>query len=298
MKKTKEQKEIKGITLISLVISIIILLILATISIQSLTNTGIFKKASEAKNAMENAEKEQALMLNEYENSLETMNAKEVSISLEGAAKEKISIYDDNTLIMTTTLNSEGKSEQNITVPIKKIKFIGSFSGYEKTVEVTDKTNKIKVMPEGTLYWYGNECIDITGGWDKTCNNWKDPNGWFTGVYLGENKANYMDISPYYYHGNDRNVFIYRRTQNKIDTSSYTKVHFKYFTNTNCYITISNNTNGTDFSGDIENVDVTANGTNDVSQFIKFANKGYITTIAQNWNNTQPICNIHYIFFE
>ena len=59
-----------GITLVALVVSIIILLILATISIQSLTNTGIFKRAQEAKNAMENAEAEQAEMLNEYENAL------------------------------------------------------------------------------------------------------------------------------------------------------------------------------------------------------------------------------------
>ena len=46
MKKTKRQN---GITLVALVITIIILLILATISIQSLTNTGLFAKAQEAK---------------------------------------------------------------------------------------------------------------------------------------------------------------------------------------------------------------------------------------------------------
>ena len=63
-------KNNNGITLVALVISIIILLILATISIQSLTNTGIFKRAQEAKNAMEKAEAEQAKMLNEYENEL------------------------------------------------------------------------------------------------------------------------------------------------------------------------------------------------------------------------------------
>ena len=65
-----KKNERKGITLIALVITIIILLILATISIQSLTNTGLFKRAQEAKNAMENAEAEQALILNEYENAL------------------------------------------------------------------------------------------------------------------------------------------------------------------------------------------------------------------------------------
>ena len=57
MKKTKRQN---GITLVALVITIIILLILATISIQSLTNTGLFKKAQEAKEKTQNATENQA----------------------------------------------------------------------------------------------------------------------------------------------------------------------------------------------------------------------------------------------
>ena len=43
----KKYKNEKGITLVALVITIIVLLILATISIQSLTNTGLFGKAKE-----------------------------------------------------------------------------------------------------------------------------------------------------------------------------------------------------------------------------------------------------------
>ena len=39
----------EGITLVALVVTIIILLILATISIQSLTNTGLFENANKAK---------------------------------------------------------------------------------------------------------------------------------------------------------------------------------------------------------------------------------------------------------
>ena len=60
----------KGITLVALVITIIILLILATISIQALTNTGLFQKANEAKEKMQNAEENQAKTLNEYEDEL------------------------------------------------------------------------------------------------------------------------------------------------------------------------------------------------------------------------------------
>ena len=52
----KDLKETKGITLVALVITIIILLILAGISISSLTGSGLFKKADDAKIKAERAE--------------------------------------------------------------------------------------------------------------------------------------------------------------------------------------------------------------------------------------------------
>ena len=67
---SKKSKNNNGITLVALVISIIILLILATISIQSLTNTGLFAKAQEAKEKTKNATENQAKTLNEYEDEL------------------------------------------------------------------------------------------------------------------------------------------------------------------------------------------------------------------------------------
>ena len=63
----KYLKSEKGITLVALVITIVLLLILAGISISSLTNTGIFAKAKEAKEKSENAEKEQNEILDNYE---------------------------------------------------------------------------------------------------------------------------------------------------------------------------------------------------------------------------------------
>lgn len=66
----KDRKS-KGITLVALIITIIILLILAGISISSLTNTGIFQKAKDAKKANENAELEQNTRLDEYESELD-----------------------------------------------------------------------------------------------------------------------------------------------------------------------------------------------------------------------------------
>ena len=56
-----------GITLVALVITIVILLILAGISISTLTNTGIFQKAKEAKQKSENATLEQNKLLDNYE---------------------------------------------------------------------------------------------------------------------------------------------------------------------------------------------------------------------------------------
>ena len=60
----------KGITLVALVITIIILLILAGITISSLTNTGLFEKAKEARDKTANAAENQAKILNEYEDVL------------------------------------------------------------------------------------------------------------------------------------------------------------------------------------------------------------------------------------
>ena len=68
MKKTKEMQ--KGITLVALVITIIILLILAGISIMSLTNTGLFGKAQDAKKKSAEAEENQKSILDEYETEL------------------------------------------------------------------------------------------------------------------------------------------------------------------------------------------------------------------------------------
>ena len=59
-------KNQKGITLVALVITIIILLILAGITISSLTQTGLFAKANEAKEKTEAARREENELLNEF----------------------------------------------------------------------------------------------------------------------------------------------------------------------------------------------------------------------------------------
>ena len=55
-----------GITLVALVITIVILLILAGISIQAITNTGLFEQVEEAKKKTENAQIEENEILENY----------------------------------------------------------------------------------------------------------------------------------------------------------------------------------------------------------------------------------------
>ena len=90
----------RGITLVALVITIIILLILETISIQSLTNTGLFQKAQEAKEKTQNAEENQAKTLNEYEDELN----KYVSGNIE---EKKDPIKEVSNKVLSTTDNTE-----------------------------------------------------------------------------------------------------------------------------------------------------------------------------------------------
>ena len=97
-KKTKRQN---GITLVALVVTIIILLILATISIQSLTNTGLFKKAQEAKEKTQNATENQAKTLNEYEDELNKYISGTIS-------KQPVKKVEDNIgNVLSTTDNTE-----------------------------------------------------------------------------------------------------------------------------------------------------------------------------------------------
>ena len=65
-----KMNEKRGITLVALVITIVILLILAGISISTLTNTGIFARAQEAKEKSEEAQQKESSTLYAYEDEL------------------------------------------------------------------------------------------------------------------------------------------------------------------------------------------------------------------------------------
>lgn len=86
----KKTKEMKGITLVALVITIIILIILATISIQSLTNTGLFGKAKETTKKYSEAEEKEKIQMELY--------YAQINKSTNGTSENQIGeqLYDKN----------------------------------------------------------------------------------------------------------------------------------------------------------------------------------------------------------
>ena len=93
MKKYKNQN---AITLVALVITIVILLILAGISISTLTNTGIFGKAKEAKEKSEAAEKQQSETLDSYEKELNKYTSDNLEENIGVKFEKNTELYDKN----------------------------------------------------------------------------------------------------------------------------------------------------------------------------------------------------------
>ena len=155
MRKTNGQK---GITLVALVITIIILLILATISIQALTNTGLFAKAQEAKEKTKNATENQAKTLNEYEDELN----KYVSGTTQTqklADKVKVGDYveytpdelgNESLTTLKTNLNTySGNSNSTVNPAIKrddlKWRVLDIQNGQVRLISETPTTSKIEL---------------------------------------------------------------------------------------------------------------------------------------------------------
>ena len=86
----KRYKSTKGITLVALVITIIILLILAGITISSLTNTGIFGRAKEAKEKTQQAQRNEQEILGQYMDALNKQTSDEKFEKIKGVNKPEL----------------------------------------------------------------------------------------------------------------------------------------------------------------------------------------------------------------
>ena len=154
---SKKIKNNNGITLVALVISIIILLILATISIQALTNTGLFAKAQEAKEKTQNAEENQAKTLNEYEDELNKYISGDVKTPI-----KKVTDNIDSVLSTTDNTKLEDAYGNKIVVPagfkIVSNSDTNNATTVDKGIVIEDATtgatagSQFVWVPVGTIY--------------------------------------------------------------------------------------------------------------------------------------------------
>ena len=112
-----KEKSIKGITLVALVITIVILLILAGISIQAITNTGLFANAKIAK-----------------EKSIEGQLKEEISLAIQNIQVEEIA--KKNGVTLETLAGGQLEKElKDITVELTDGEINGEYKDYEYTID-------------------------------------------------------------------------------------------------------------------------------------------------------------------
>ena len=160
----------------ALVITIIILLILATISIQSLTNTGLFKNAQKAKDKTQNAAENQAKLLNSYEDELNKYVSGTTGKKLADVVKvgdyvsytpDTVSNTDTKYTTLISNLETYSGSTANTTSTLTqenlKWRVLDIQNGQVRLISETPTTSKIE------LYGYNgyNNAVKLL---DDTCS--------------------------------------------------------------------------------------------------------------------------------
>ena len=272
MKKTLENAE--GITLVALVITIIILLILAGITISSLTNTGLFGRAKEAKEKTQAAEENQAKTLNEYEDELNKYLGQKL------ADKVKVGDYvtytpdvlDSNAVAtLKSNLNTySGKSNSTINAAIDrqdlKWRVLDVQNGQVRLISEAPTTSKIE------LYGYNgyNNAVKLI---DDACSTL------YTNKQLASKVQNLKieDITKY------------MKTQPTEDTTPYSPTNIKYpkILETEENQTVVNSTTNNKLGVSSQESFVTGNDTSATSTLKK-------TYWSQTMNNTDSFTDSKY----
>ena len=188
-------KKNNGITLVALVITIIILLILAGITISSLTNTGLFKQAQNAKNVTQEKTAEEKATLDNYEEQIgiasgakeytaaktiteaqtEDMLSKKVNSTMTDAYGNKITvpagfkITNDATTVNKGIVIIDSNENEFVWIPVGKI-----YTNTAKTEEnaKTIELGRYAFDSNGTKSAYsGNYVEEDKGDTDTTLKN-------------------------------------------------------------------------------------------------------------------------------
>lgn len=158
MKKIKKSN--RGITLIALVITIIILLILAGLSISSLTGSGLFKKAEDAKILSELGKVNEAIelyklnemMKNQYEECTDRDLAKNANLA------KRIIVNDTSRNVLILKDLKEIDTSSSLGKGYKQMS-LDTIENINKITDVSDVY--VKDLTDGTLYYIENGNIGV-----------------------------------------------------------------------------------------------------------------------------------------
>lgn len=137
----------RGITLVALVITIIILLILAGVSIQAITNTGLFENAKKAQEQSEISEDMETIKLENSSYTIEQTTSTEKKTFLEYLDEKGyiVNYENESKTIGTVTLN--GREYKINTEEGFTIKYIGKADG---TAMLMPRFSKVEAVVEGS----------------------------------------------------------------------------------------------------------------------------------------------------
>lgn len=99
-----------------------------------------------------------------------------IHLTIEGAKGDDITITDASGEIVSNVIFEAEETSKEVDISIisgTNYTFTssvakatdGSDANYSKLVTLSTNATNVKVMPDGALYWYGNECVGNTGGW-------------------------------------------------------------------------------------------------------------------------------------
>ena len=227
-RKNKKILQQRGITLVALVISIILLLILAGISIQALTNQGIFAQANNAKRESEIANIKEKIALDIYEKQLEpplgsiteeqletilgkygTVNKEDgtiVGITTEKGYEILLSeIYSGGTSEDTRTLLADGSWDGTVNRP----KLMDGMTGIYWDAD----GNEVEVNPDNQDNWY-----------DYANQKWANAKTEDGSYWVWIPRYEYKITTPYTSTASTISVKFIPTTQTTVD-SEYTYIH-------------------------------------------------------------------------
>ena len=233
----KCRKNPRGITLISLVITIIVLLILAGISIQAITNQGIFGKASEAKEKTEIASIKEQMSLDIYEKQLEpplgSITEEQLIEILNKYFKDVPETLPEDLSTLTLTTKAE---YGNYSIKVSDV-YSGGTAEDTRTLladgswNSSKNVNSPKLMDGMTgIYWdaSGNEVtvtVDNQDNWyDYSQQKWANAKTEDGSYWVWIPRYEYKITTPYTSTASTISVKFIPTTQTTVD-SEYTYIH-------------------------------------------------------------------------